>query len=220
MAKYSGGTAVGGALTGAAAGSSFGPIGTGLGALAGGVAGLFGSKKKRTKKPRRVNTFDPQQQELYNQYVGSLRGEGPFKDMYNFDAEGYNNVFDQTTSRPAYRNFQENIVPQITGQFRQGNLMNSSYAGESLARAGRNVQENLDAERSRNIFAGQQQSQANKQNAINNILGQKTFDYQQRSNSPGIDQILNTTAPAVGEWFANYLRNSSNTAKPTTPVAA
>lgn len=220
MPKYSGASALSGAASGAAAGSAFGPWGAAAGGVIGGVAGLFGSKKKRTKKPRRIGTFDPQQQELYNQYVGSLRGEGPFKDMYNFDAEGYNNVFDQTTARPAYRNFRENVIPNITGQYRQGNLMNSSYSGEALARAGRDVQENLDALRSQNIFSGQQQANANKQNAINSILNQKTFGFQDRQQSQGIDSVLNAAAPAVSQWFADYLNNSRNgTAKPTVPTA-
>ncbi len=206
MAKYSAGSAASGAISGASVGSIFGPVGTGVGALVGGVAGLFGSKKKK-KKPKITSTLDPQQQEVYKDYIASLGGQGPYADMYNFDAEGYNKVFDQTVGRPAYRNFQENVIPGITGQFRSNNLMNSSYAGGALSRAGRDVQENLDAQRAANIFQGQQQAKTSKQNAINNILNMQTF----ATNKPAaktpssIDQILGTVAPQAGEWFADYL---------------
>jgi len=207
MAKYSAGGGVSGAMTGASVGSIFGPVGTGLGALTGGLFGLFGSKKKK-KKPKQMSTLDPQQQALYKDYIASIRGEGPFSGMYNFDDQGYNEVFDKTTSRPAYRNFQENIIPSITGQFRSNNLQNSTYAGEALSRAGRDVQENLDAQRSANIFSGQQQANVNKQNAINNILGSQTFAYSKPgAKTPStIDQILGSVGPAAGEWFADYLK--------------
>lgn len=208
MAKYNVGSGVSGAISGGSLGSMFGPIGTAVGAVGGGFAGLFGSKKKRQKN-KKMSTLDPQQQGLYNDYISSIRGEGPFSDMYNFDSKGYNDVFDQTVSRPANRNFQENIVPQITGQFRSNNLQNSSYAGESLSRAGRDVQENLDAQRSQNIFQGQQQANSNKQNAINNILNTQTFAYNKGTERTpsGIDQILNTVAPQAGEWFADYIKS-------------
>jgi|SRR6478735_518366 len=211
MATYNPASAVSGAISGAKFGSSFGPIGTGVGALAGGVMGLFGSRNKK-KKPKRISTLDPQQQQLYDQYIQSLGGQGPFSDLYNFDSAGYNQVFDQTIGQPAYQNFRENVIPGITGQFRGSNIMNSSYAGESLARAGRDVQRNLDAQRSANIFSGQQQAGANKQNAINNILGMQTFALERpQEGSPSIiDQILGSVAPRAGEWFSDYLGGIAN----------
>ena len=206
MPKLDLGSAGAGAVSGAYAGSTFGPIGTGVGALVGGVAGLFGSKKK--KKPKKRSTLDPQQQALYDDYVASIRGEGSFSDLYNFDADGYNDVFDKTVGRPAYRNFNENIVPQITGQFRSNNLMNSSYAGESLSRAGRDVQESLDAQRSANVFSGQQQAKQNKQGAIDKVLGTQTFAYDKpgAENPSTVDQILGSLAPEAGEWLVDYLK--------------
>lgn len=214
------GGAASGALSGAALGSAIPGIGTaigaGVGGLLGGVSGLFGNKKKKKKK---VSTLDPQQQSLYNDYIASIRGEGPMKDMYNFDAQGYNDVFDQTTGRAANRNFQENIIPSITGQFRKGNLMNSTYAGESLSRAGRDVQENLDALRSQNVFAGQQQANVNRQNAIGSALGTQTFAYEKPgAQTPNaLDQILGSAGGAAGQWFADYLKNTNKPAAAPAP---
>lgn len=203
------GGAASGAISGASMGSAFGGPGAAIGGALGGIAGLFGKNKKR--KPKKISTLDPQQQGLYNDYVGSLRGQGPFADMYNYDANMANQVFDANVAKPAYRGFQENIIPQITGQFRGNNLMNSSYTGEALARKGRDVQENLDALRLQNQFAGQQQSQANRQNALQNILGMTTFDYQGRApKSNMIDQILGATGPAAGQWFSNFLNKGAS----------
>jgi hypothetical protein len=211
MAKYDYGSAVTGAASGAAVGSAFGPIGTAGGAILGGLTGLFGSKKKKAKKR---STLDPQTQALYDDYISGLRGEGQFADLYNFDAEGYNDVFDKTIGRQAYRNFNENIVPTITGQFRKKNIGNSSYTGETLSRAGRDVQESLDAQRSQNVFNGQQQAKQNKINGIQNAFNVNTFDYE-KPEQGGIDKILNSLGPVAAEYLVNTLK--PKTAQPTVP---
>ena len=148
--------------------------------------------------------------------MSALRGEGPFGNLYNFDAQGYNDVFDKTIGRPAYRNFEENIIPNITGQFRGNNLMNSSYTGQALSRAGRDVQENLDAQRSANIFQGQQQANQNKMNSINSLLGLQTQAYQRpEERTPStIDQILNSVGVAGGEWLADRIKDFGKTTSP------
>lgn len=223
MPKLDIGNAISGGISGAATGASLGgPWGGLAGGLLGTAGGLFGSKKKKNKKgPNKLSTLDPQQQQLYDQYISSLRGEGPFSDMYKYNADAANSNFDANVSRPAYRNFNENIIPSITGQFRGANIGNSSYAGEALSRAGRDVQENLDAQRSNMIFQGQQQSNMNKQNSINNILGTQTFAYEKpEAQAPGaIDQILGSLAPAAGEWLADYFKKAATRTSTSTPSA-
>jgi hypothetical protein len=210
--NYSG--AAGGVLSGASTGAMFGPYGAAIGGVAGGLLGLFSGGKKKKKK---MSTLDKKQKQLYGDVNQGLYGEGPFKDLYNWDAEGYNNVFDQTVQRPALRNFQENIIPQITGQFRGNNLMNSSYTGEALSRAGRNVQENLDAERARMQFEGSQQARAAKQNQINNIINANTQAMQRpQSQNPGmIDQLLNGLSGSAGDYLADYLNKTRNASSNT-----
>jgi hypothetical protein len=217
MGKYNAGGAVGGGINGAAAGAAIGSavpgIGTALGAIGGGIAGfvgsLFGNKKKK-QKIKKLPTMDDQQMALYNDYIQGIRGQGQFADQFKFDSQGYNKVFDETVGRYANRNFNEKIIPGITGQFRQNNLGTSSYLGESLANAGRDVQENLDAQRSANVFAGQQQANMNRQNAINQILNTQTFTYSQPApqQQSGVDGILNGLAPIAGDWLADYLRGA------------
>lgn len=210
------GGAAGGAATGAALGSVVPGIGTaigaGVGALTGGLFGLFGKKKKKGK-PKKVSTLDPQQEKLYGDYQKSLYGEGPFGDLYNYNAEAANQNFDQNVAKPAQRQFQESTIPGITGQFRGNNLMNSTYAGESLSRAGRDVQENLDAQRSNMHYQGQQDVLNRKQGSIDKILNMQTFAYQKPgAQQPSyIDQVLNSAGPAVGQWFADYLTKKGST---------
>lgn len=217
MGKYNAGNAVSGGISGAASGAAIGSVipvvGTAFGAAVGGIGGFFGSlfgNKKKKQKPKKYSTLDPQQQALYEDYIKSVRGDGPFSSNFNFDAEGYNKVFDQTVGRAANRNFNEKVIPGITGQFRQNNLGTSSYLGESLSNAGRDVQENLDSQRSANIFSGQQQANLNRQNAINQILNTQTFAYSQpgQQQQSGVDGILNGLAPIAGDWLADYLRDA------------
>ncbi len=214
------GGAVSGAASGAAAGSSFGPIGTGIGAAVGGAMGMFGGKKKK-KKPKAVSRFDKNQQQLNDDYIASLRGEGPFADLYNYDVDQANQVFDQKTGRPAYRAFEENVIPKITGQFRSNNLMNSSYTGQSLSRAGRDVQENLDALRADQNFRGQENAKGYKRDTIKDILDRTTFDYQDPSaRAPStIDRILDTVAEHGGQFMADYMKPSNNNNSSYVPPA-
>ena len=205
-------SALAGGASGAAVGTALNPgWGTAIGAAGGFITGLFGKKKKKPK-PKKYSTLDPQQEELYGNNMAALRGEGPLAGLYNFDEEGYNDVFDKTIGRPAYRKFQENVIPSITGQFRGNNIGNSSYTGEALSRAGRDVQENLDAQRSSNIFSGQQNAQNNKANAVNNMLGMQTFAYSkpgaQEKNS--IDTILENLTKIGGDWLANKINGSTS----------
>lgn len=172
------------------------------GLFGGAVAGLFGLNKKKKMKKR--TTLDPQQQALYQDYVDSIRGQGPFANLNEYDAEAANQNFDKNVARPANRNFQENIIPNITGQFRSNNIGNSSYTGEALGRAGRDVQENLDAQRSNMIFSGQQQANQNRQAGIQNILGMTTFDYQMPRKST-LDNILESVGPAAGKYVSQYM---------------
>jgi len=214
MVQLNAGNAATGALSGAFVGSGFGPLGTIAGGVLGGIGSLFSNKKK--KKGKKVSTLDPTQQLIYNDYVKSLRGGGgPFDDLFKFDANQANDVFNKNVGRPAYREFEENIVPQITGQYRSNNLMNSSYSGEALSKAGRQVQEGLDAKRAELVFRGQNEASNRRQSALDEILRMQTFAHQvpEQGMNP-IDDILSTVGPKAGEWFANYLNSRAGGQQP------
>ena len=176
--------AIQGGTTGFQAG---GPVGGVIGAITGGTLGLFGGGKKK-KKAKRQSTLDERQQRLNEQQHQSILGEGPLADLYNYDPQAANNVFDQTVANPAYRKFKEDLAPQITGQFRSQGLMNSSYAGDALSRIARDIQEGLDAQRAKYMYGEQSDARNAKRNAVENLQNRQTF-------------ALDTVAPTGGNGF-------------------
>ena len=156
-------------------------------------------------------TMDPDQQKLYGQNMQALRGEGgPLNDLYKFNAQQAGDVFDQTVARPAYRGFQENIIPGITGQFRSNNIQNSSYTGEALSRAGRDVQENLNAQRASTMYQGQNAADERRFKGVQGALDMSNFAYpntQQERTPSAVDQIIGKAAPIAGDWLGGWLSN-------------
>lgn len=206
MVDYTG--AASGAISGAAAGSMFGPVGTGVGGALGAAGGLFGKKKKKKR-----SAFDKNQKQLHDQQFQAFQGEGPLGDLYNYDPEQANAVFDMETARPAQRNFKENIIPEITGNFRSAGLQNSSYVGDSLSKAGRDVQENLDALRAKYLYGQQSESRAAKRNAIDNYQNRSTFAYD-TGTEQGFDigKILGSITPEMKQELSNYFSKDKATA--------
>ena len=204
MAKFSAGSAASGAASGALTGfSAGGPVGGAIGGVVGGVAGLFGSKKKKKK---RISTLDKKQQQLNDYQHQSILGEGPLADLYNYDPQKANSVFDQNIGNPAYRNFQENIIPAITGQFRNQGLQNSSYVGGALGKAGRDVQENLNAKRSDYLYNTENAARTSKQNAVENLQNRNTFGFNNGQGQPGfnIQSVLDSITPEAISGIKNY----------------
>lgn len=195
-----------GALTGFGVG---GPVGAAVGGVGGGIAGLFGSGKKKKKKR---SSLDKNQKALNEQQFAGLQGQGPLADLYNYDPEQANDVFDQNVSRPAYRNFQEKLAPNITGQFRNQGLMNSSYAGDALSRVARDIQEGLDAQRSQYLYGQQQDATTAKRSAVENLQNRQTFAYDTAAQPGGfnIDSILSSVNPANIDQFKNYFNQQQS----------
>src|SRR5687768_10494494 len=204
MATTNWGGGATGALSGASTGASIGSIipgvgtaiGGAVGGLVGGIAGLFGKKKKK-KKAKAASTLDPRQQRLNEMQHQSILGEGPLADLYNYDPEQANSVFDKTIANPAYRKFQEDLAPQITGQFRSQGLMNSSYAGDALAKTVRDIQEGLDAQRSQYLYGEQKDVRSAKRNTVENLQNRQTFNYDVSGgqNRNTLDNILGSITP-------------------------
>lgn len=197
--------AITGGLGGYLAGNKMGgPIGGLAGGLIGGLGGLFGSKKKKKKK---LSTFDKQQQRLNRLQHQGILGQGPLADMYKFDQEQANQVFNQNVADPTYRKFQEDVIPSITGQFRNQGMMQSSYAGDAMGRLARDVQQGLDAQRANYMYNQQNDMNRNRMNAIENIQGRTTFDYDTSAPSSGgfnINRILQSVTPDMIDDARNY----------------
>lgn len=228
MPKADYGAGATGALTGAASGAVIGSavpvVGTAIGAvvgsLVGGLTGLFGGKKK--KKAKKIDTMSPEQKRLFQMQYQGLMGEGPLSNLYNFDEKGARKNFEQMYSQPAYQNFQEGVVPGITGAFRGGNLQNSSYLGGALSKAGTDVQRNLDAQLANMLYQGQQASLDRRTQGINSLLGMQTFAYQKpEQQQPGYgEQFLGGFSNAAGKYTADYLNKNSGSTTATPPAVA
>lgn len=205
MPKADWGSGLSGGASGAATGfAAGGPVGGVIGGVAGLFGGLFGGSKKKKKK--KISTLDKNQQAINQSQFQSLNGEGPWADLYNYDPQKANSVFDQTIGNPAYRNFKEKTVPEITGAFRSNGLMQSSYAGDALSKAGRDVQESLNAQRTKYLYDTENAAKGSKQNAIENYQNRQTFAYDDSPSQPGgfnIDSILKSITPGAAEGIEN-----------------
>ena len=196
MADFTSGAT--GAISGAATGASLGgPVGAVAGGVLGGLGGLFGGRKKRKK---RVSSLDKDQQALNKKQHQAVLGEGPLADLYNYNPEAANDVFDKTIANPAYRKYKEELAPQVTGQFRSKGLMQSSYAGDALSKVARDIQEGLDAQRSQYLYGEQKDARTAKRGAVENLQNRQTFSYDNSpSNSGGFDinKVLGSITPEM-----------------------
>lgn len=154
-----------------------------IGALLGGFAGSGGSYKK-------VSRFDKDQRDLFSLLKEAIQGGGgPFGDLVSpFDEEAAGERFEQGVARPALDQFREQIIPQITGQFRGQNLGESSYLGQGLSREGSRLESDLAAAKANQLFQGREAGLERRLKALQNYLGTQTFDYMPKTNT--LDNIL------------------------------
>ncbi len=205
MPNYGG--AASGAISGAGAGFGIGgPVGGAIGGLVGGIAGLFG-KKKRKKK---VSSLDKRQQQLNEQQHQSILGEGPLADLYNYNPEEANAVFEKNIANPAYRNFKEELAPTITGQFRKQGLEDSSYVANALGKAGRDVQEGLDAKRAQYLYSEQKGAREAKRSAVENLQNRQTFAYDSQEEPFDISKVLQSVGPDAQQQIKDFIKNITN----------
>lgn len=107
---------------------------------------LFGKRSKKKNKP----IYNPQQEDLLNQILGSLQGPlgSGLQNLQNIlggDEESF-----QAFERPARRAFEQQTLPTIaerfTGEFGEGSQRSSAF-GQALGTAGRELEENLMSQR-------------------------------------------------------------------------
>jgi len=107
---------------------------------------LFGKKAKTKTKP----IYEPEQENLLNQILGSLTGQLPMglQNLQNILGGGEEHF--AAFERPARRAFEQQTLPTIaerfTGTFGEGSQRSSAF-GQALGTAGRELEENLMASR-------------------------------------------------------------------------
>lgn len=213
---YDWGKGAGGAGTGAIYGGQIGgPAGALIGGGLGALGGFFGDNE-----PTSRTTMDPQQKQLYEQKTQALQGGGgPLADVYGqYNPQMMKDYYEQAYAQPQYQEFQDNIVPTITGQFRGQNLQNSSYLGGALAKEGGKVQNNLNGQMAQMLYQGQQSQQSRRAGALDSILNLQS-QVHERPQSSVFDNLLSSLSEGAGGMLSDYLRNM-NKKTPALPGAS
>lgn len=212
MPKLDYGSGASGAVSGAATGAMFGPWGAAAGGLLGAGAGLFGNGRKKKKRAKPISTLDANQQLVNQNQMQAFTGQGDYADLYDYNPEAANDVFDKTIANPAYRNLNEKAIPSITGQFRNQGLMNSSYAGDALGRLTRDVQESLDAQRAQYLYGRENEARNAKRAGIENFQNRQNFAYDKGNYSGNrgfnLDSLLGKLTPEMAGGLADWWQNN------------
>lgn len=202
------GGALGGAASGASLGSFAGLPGAAIGGLAGLLFGGFGGGGGRPDKLKTFNRLTPQQQQLQQQILESLMsGQGQFGDLFGqFNPQQATNAFQQGVANPALRNFNQNIVPGIQERFADQGY--SSALTNSLASAGRDLQESLNNQLSPFIYQAMMQNQQNRLQGINQGLGTQNYTPYIQQGSPGaFNGLMEGVSGGLGQAGASNLMN-------------
>jgi hypothetical protein len=151
-----------GAGLGAIGGSVVPGIGTAIGSAAGGLLGaglgsLFASAPKETP-------IQKTQRELIDQLLASVKGKGPYSDLFNMDEA----AFKKSYVDPSLSRFRNQIAPQIEQQYISSGQQRGTGLEDTLTRAGVDLNSILDQH-----YAEMKQGAMNRQaSALSGILGQ------------------------------------------------
>lgn len=203
-----------GALSGASAGSIFGPPGAVIGAGLGGLLGLFGGNigaKKEKFKQQSLKT--PEQQALMELIQeGLTSGEGPFGDLFGkFDES----AFQKGVVNPAMKNFQENILPQLQEKFISGNQAAGSGLRNAQMRAGVDLQDKL----AQLMYQAQQGQNQNRLQGLSSLIGGQNIENVYRPATQGIgSSLLQGMLPgisgAIGKGIGQGFSGNQNPVSP------
>ena len=120
------------------------------------IANRSGTSTKEVKKPK----F---QRDLIDQVLQGVRGEGEFANLFSSDQEG----FQKSVADPLLEQFRTQTAPQIQQSFIQSGQQRGTPLESSLARAGLDVQGQINQ-----LFQQfQNQGQNRQANAINSLIG-------------------------------------------------
>jgi hypothetical protein len=201
--------ALAGAGTGAALGSLVPGIGTGLGAVGGGLLGLLDFGGPKQDQMKRVSTVSPQQQGILNSIAKKLGMMGNQGSPYDLAQSRLASLLDPSSDAyaafedPYMRQFNDQIIPMLAERFAgmgaQGGALSSSGFGQALGTAGAGLQSNLASLRAQlqNQAANTSLSQYN--NLAGLGLGIRPFENVYQPGSAGLfGNALSGIAGGVG----------------------
>jgi len=150
---------------------------------------LFG-KKAKTKQLKTQTPMQEQLMQLISE--GLTSGEGPFGQLFgNFDQA----AFESGVTKPALKNFQENILPMIQEKF----IANNQALGSGLQRAQLKAGTDLQDKLAQLMYQAQQGQQQNKLAGLNTTLGTKNFENLYQPGTEGaISGLIQGAAKGLG----------------------
>jgi len=156
--------------------------------ISGGGAALGGYFNRQKPQDANPSAMQQTQKDLIDQLLASIKGNGPFSDLFNFNEDTFNKSY----LEPAKQMFNSQIAPQIQQSFIANGQQRSTGMENQLTRAGVDMDQLLNQ-----AYGGMQQNaQQNKMNAINSILGMGAG----AGSTPG-----QTGKNAAGQGFSGYL---------------
>jgi len=130
-------------------------LGAGISAGGSAAGGIFGrSKETKTDKRKR---------ELIDDLLASVKGNGPYSDMFNTSEE----AFKKSYIDPAKAIFKNEIAPQIQQSYIASGQQRGTGLDDTLSRAGVDLDQMLNSQ----YLNYQNQANANKQNVFSSVLG-------------------------------------------------
>lgn len=142
--------------------------------------GILGSQNPKETKLQR------KQRKTIDEILASIKGDGPFQDLFNLDEE----AFQRSIVDPALRTFELQTAPQIQQKYIQAGLQRGTGLGDALNRAGVDLQSNID----KLYLDFQNQRQNRIMQALNQVLGA----------GAGVQSPL-STGEKFGQATAGYL---------------
>ena len=141
-------------------------------------------------KIKSVSTQTPEQEELLKLIKeGITSGEGPLKDIFgSFDPA----AFEAGVSKPALKQFQEEILPTILQKYSGSGQAGGSGMERALGKAGTDLQSKL----AELMYGAQQQQKQQKLAGINTALGTKATE---NIYKPGTEGAAQGFIKGVGE---------------------
>lgn len=127
---------------------------------------IFGTKDKNEQ----LSTLTPEQQQLMSLInEGLTTGEGPFGELFgNFDPK----AFEEGVSKPALKQFQEDILPTVQEKFISGNQSRGSGIQRGSLKAGVDLQDKL----AQLMYTAQQDQSKNRLQGLQTMLSTKGFE--------------------------------------------
>jgi hypothetical protein len=230
MVKLNWSGAAQGAGAGGIAGSSFGPWGTAIGAVAGAGAGLFSGSQDENKQ---LSNLTPEQQSAFRDYIqnwqnsqaGYNKALNQQEQFLDPNSEAYSAFLD-----PLRREFDQQTIPGLAEQFAgygaESGALSSSGFGQALGAAGGNLTSQLAQLKAQLMNQASQNLFGQYNQGANQALGARAFENTYQPGRGGFgENALSGVAQGVGRQvgqnlFDKFSQQQFGGGQNTPPVSA